>query len=355
MLGIATGTRFHGPQESPLRFRCSSASTKLTRTCSVRVPRMGHAFVRFRVPRRSYLRSKQRSWRHIDKIVRRIPEYQSQKDGIDCCLLRQYRSSIQWLKICNDRRYRRWARKAYTADQTRLGWRKNLQIREPHLDLKRVDEYETSNCRLSPLRRARAQSTRGNGGTIQGPYWWEVMKQDVREFTQACIHWIVFRIGERIQRPLATAIYGDRANEVVHRVISYIGPAEGSNMKYWFLIKDHLSFYTGLHRSDNADSDAAMSTLSKWIGCFGCMGWLETVQGSHFIASLMTNLTKEARILHPSTTPYCPWSNVMVERQCKNVLRITNVLLSDCSYLQYIGQSSVKPFKSLSISPPWKD
>lgn len=95
------------------------------------------------------------------------------------------------------------------------------------------------------------------------------MKHNVRELTQSCIHCIVSRNGERIARPLATAIHGDQPSEVVHADILYMGPAEGSQLKYLLLIKDDLSSYTWLHPSENADSDAATSALFKWIACFG--------------------------------------------------------------------------------------
>lgn len=165
--------------------------------------------------------------------------------------------------------------------------------------------------------------------TITQSYWWADFKADVRKFTQSCIHCIVSRTGERIPRPLASALHGEKLNEVVHADFLYMGPAAGSDLKYILVIKDDVSSYTWLHACSNADSDAATNALSRWFACFGCMHWLVTDQGSHFVASLMSTLTKKAKIRHHSTTPYCPWANGTVERLCKEILRITKALLSE--------------------------
>lgn len=60
------------------------------------------------------------------------------------------------------------------------------------------------------------------------------------------------------------------------------------------------------------------------------MDWLATNQRSHFIATLMKNLIREARIDRHFTTQYCPWGNGTVERLCREVLRTVRGLLSEC-------------------------
>lgn len=164
---------------------------------------------------------------------------------------------------------------------------------------------------------------------ISSQYWWTGLKEDVREFTQACIHCIVSRNGERIPRPLSTALHGERPDEVVHANFLNMGPAEESNLKYILVVKADISSYTWLQPCINADSDAAVGTIEKWILCFGIMDWLVTDQGSHFKTSLMNLLTSETRIRHHFTTAYCPWANGTVERLCREVLRVTRALLSE--------------------------
>lgn len=76
-----------------------------------------------------------------------------------------------------------------------------------------------------------------------------------------------------------------------------------------------------------ADSDEAITVLSKWIAVFCFMNWLLSDQGPHSSASLMENLTSMAHIKHHFTTAYCPWATRTIERLCKEVLRAVRALL----------------------------
>lgn len=161
-----------------------------------------------------------------------------------------------------------------------------------------------------------------------------------------------FRNGDCIPRPQATAIQGDRPNEGIHADFLYMGPANGSNVKYLLLIKDDLSSYSWIHPCNNAERDAVTIALLKWMECLGCMEWLVTDQGSRFIASLMTNFTKKHRsaiTLRRNTAqgPKARW---------KAYARKYSGWQERCSpkgsYLQGTGSSSLKPFKWLSVNLP---
>lgn len=95
------------------------------------------------------------------------------------------------------------------------------------------------------------------------------MKEDIRDFTQACINCIVLMNVEIIPRPLSTALHRDRPNEVGHDNFLYRGPAKKNDLSYMLVIKGDISSYTWLHLSISADSDTAVSALSRWISCFG--------------------------------------------------------------------------------------
>lgn len=155
------------------------------------------------------------------------------------------------------------------------------------------------------------------------------MKQDVKEFLQACIHCIISKNSDRIPRPLATALHGEKTNEVVHAVFLYMGPSNCDDLAYVLLIKDDLSSYTWLCPCPSADSEAATKAIAIWIACSGSMQWLGTYQSSHLTASLSSSLTNKTRIRHHLTTVYCPWANETIERMCKEVLRVVLTFLSE--------------------------
>lgn len=149
--------------------------------------------------------------------------------------------------------------------------------------------------------------------TINQSYWWSDVKEDFKEFMQAWIHCIVSRTGEQIPWPVSNASHGSKRKEVVHADVFYIGPGWGCDLMHVLLIGDDISSYTWLHPCVNVDSDAATSTLFKWIPCFRCMERLLTCQGSHFVASLMSNLTREWEIRNHLTTSYCPLPNRIMD------------------------------------------
>lgn len=93
----------------------------------------------------------------------------------------------------------------------------------------------------------------------------DIMRADVRELAQACIHCLVSRLGDIIPRPLVTALNGQRPNEVVHTDFQYIGDAKMRDLKYILVIRDFISSYSWLPPYDTADSDAATIALSGWI------------------------------------------------------------------------------------------
>lgn len=89
------------------------------------------------------------------------------------------------------------------------------------------------------------------------------MKDGIKEFTQACIHCLVFQTGERIPLPLTTALHGEGPNKVVHADFIYMGMARKSKLKYLLIIKNEPCSSTWSYSSDNEDSDAATTALKK--------------------------------------------------------------------------------------------
>lgn len=106
---------------------------------------------------------------------------------------------------------------------------------------------------------------------ISSQYWWTRLKEAVREFTLAYIHCIVSRNDEQIPRRLSTALQGVCPNEVVHVDFLCIEPAEESNLKYILVVKDDISSYNWLQLCINADNEAAVSTVAKYISCLRVM------------------------------------------------------------------------------------
>lgn len=78
------------------------------------------------------------------------------------------------------------------------------------------------------------------------------------------------RTGERIPRPLPTALHGSRPNEVVHCDYLYIGASNESEM-YVLLLRDDFSSFVWIWPTTPADSESAADALAMWVATFECM------------------------------------------------------------------------------------
>lgn len=164
---------------------------------------------------------------------------------------------------------------------------------------------------------------------VSEEFTWTTMYEDIRTFVNDCVHCVVSRTGEKIARPLVSALHRSTQNEVVHMDFLYMGEATESYMKYVLIIRDDLSGYIWLWRTTSATSDVAIDALSTEIGTFGSTAWLVTDQGSHITATLMTYLTEHFKLNHHFKPPYCPWANGTVERVCRELVRANRAITSE--------------------------
>ena len=63
---------------------------------------------------------------------------------------------------------------------------------------------------------------------LKEPFYWEHLDKDVELFVSQCFHCILTRSGDLIPRPFATALHGERPNEVLHVNFVYMGPGMDS-------------------------------------------------------------------------------------------------------------------------------
>lgn len=125
--------------------------------------------------------------------------------------------------------------------------------------------------------------------------------------------------------PFSWAWQGSRLREVVHAGFLWMEPAKACDENSMLVMKYVIISYVWLQACTSADSDAAVSILSRWPACFRCIEWLLTDQGSRFVASIEDDRTTESRKPLHFTTPYCALACATAERHCKEVLWIANV------------------------------
>ena len=90
---------------------------------------------------------------------------------------------------------------------------------------------------------------------------WDGMSRDAEAFVGGCIHCIVSRVGQKIPRPLASALRGSRPGEVVHMDFLYLGPSTTGQL-YVLILRNNFSSFVWLFSGNTADSDTAVDAIA---------------------------------------------------------------------------------------------
>ena len=159
-------------------------------------------------------------------------------------------------------------------------------------------------------------------------YTWSSLKEDCSEFVNDCLVCLTASSGEKIPRPLAATLHGERPNGVVHFDYLYMGPST-DGAQYVLLLKDDFSSYCWLVTCTHARADEAAKAISAWIRNFTVMSTWVSDQGAHFKNVVLKSLAEDYGINHHFTIAYSPWANGTVERLCREVLRTTRALLAE--------------------------
>lgn len=163
---------------------------------------------------------------------------------------------------------------------------------------------------------------------IKEDFTWDGMDTFVDRLIAGCLYCPVTRSGERILRPLGTAMHGEKPNEVIRMDYLFMGTSSGPE-KYILVIRDKLSGYVWLWPTSAATSEEAAHALATWTAAFGPMEWMVTDQGSHFHNTLITDLSLEQKVKHNFTVAYSPWANRTIERVCREALRSCKAILHE--------------------------
>lgn len=137
---------------------------------------------------------------------------------------------------------------------------------------------------------------------VRAEFIWGDLRKDVREFVQHCLHCIVTKTGDLLPRPLATALHGQKPNEVGHMDFLYMVLAKDTEMRYVLVLKDDLTSYSRLLPHNSPGSGTAIASLGRWIAVFGSMDWLVSDREPHFISVVMQQLIEEFHISHHLST-----------------------------------------------------
>jgi transposase InsO family protein len=157
-------------------------------------------------------------------------------------------------------------------------------------------------------------------------FYWHDLDGYVRTFVREGLH-CQRSTHPKESRLLYSQIHGTRLNQVIHFDFRYLGLTE--SIAYAFIIKEDISGYIWLIPCKKPTAEVVVDALTNWFSTFGVAKVWVSDQGSHFRNQVVDRLRQTLRVKHRFTQPYCAWSNGIVERVCREVLRLLRALYSE--------------------------
>ena len=139
------------------------------------------------------------------------------------------------------------------------------------------------------------------------------MIDDCSAFCRQCLHCTVNRGGNVVPRPFGRAIHASSSNMVLHFDYLQIVLSSKTNFKYLFVVRDDLSSFVDFYPCSEPTAAFAADSLLDWISRYGLPSIFVSDRGSHFLNSLIEQLSLSLHIQHYFTLAYCPWSNRTVD------------------------------------------
>lgn len=150
----------------------------------------------------------------------------------------------------------------------------------------------------------------------------------VQHFVSSYIHCLSTTGGSKVPRPFGPSLFETAPSNLVQ--FDYINLGEGAEGdKYALLLRDDHSGYCWFFAFPSTNAENAAIVIQGWCAAFGAPGSLMSDGPTHFRNKTLRPLAKTLRIPHHFTLPYCPWSNRVVERLGKELLRVLRALVSE--------------------------
>jgi hypothetical protein len=157
-------------------------------------------------------------------------------------------------------------------------------------------------------------------------FWWPGVRDQTDNLVKGCFHCILNRSGRRVPRPPGRSLRARKMGELISGDFLYLGLGI-DNLKYIFVIKDHLTKKVMLHACEDADTGAAVKALESWIAQNGSFDFFISDGGPHTKNTIVDQVTKALDIRHRVCTPLNPRSNGTVERCNREYLTMWRKLM----------------------------
>ena len=115
--------------------------------------------------------------------------------------------------------------------------------------------------------------------------------------------------------------------------LDFVGPikpkARRSGARYILMATDYATKWVeGVALRDNKAGSVARFLYNNIMSRFGCPIKLVSDQGTHFLNSVIRELTRKHMMVHKKSSPYHPQANGQAESSNKMLLRILKKIVS---------------------------
>jgi hypothetical protein len=166
---------------------------------------------------------------------------------------------------------------------------------------------------------------------LKASFWWPTLQADVDSFLSTCLLCAKTATGGLQPRPLAHQMRANEPRQLIHFDFIDMSPTPSTTFKKVLVIKDDFSLFAWFMPTVNADSDTVVDCLTKWFATFGVAEQWVSDQGTHFKNEVVEGVRRHLHVEHHFTTAYSAWSNGVVERMNRELVRVMRLLMAEAN------------------------
>jgi hypothetical protein len=187
---------------------------------------------------------------------------------------------------------------------------------------------------------------------MKDPAYWEKRKHLVKRFVRRCYFCQKMAM---VKHQIHSSPFTTSSHKLFEKVcMDYIGPLppDREGNKYILVVVDSFSRYVNLYASQSNTANECALALLDFISTFGNPTVLFSDRGTHFVNTIITELTKLMNSSQQFSAPYSSEENGLCERVNKEVLRHLRGVIFEKSFKYDWGRADLPLVKRIINNIP---
>ena len=153
---------------------------------------------------------------------------------------------------------------------------------------------------------------------------WEGMK-----FVQQCLHYVDFRLGNVVTRPMVEIFHGAEVGDVLHFDYHLELGDSDDGYAYVLVLVDNVNSFVSLQPAASCTSEVAARSILEWVSGLGTPEVFVSDGAPHFKNETLKLVGAKLGASHRFSGAYSLWSNGTVERMNLEVVRTFRAVMSE--------------------------